>query len=369
MAAKPAVESVEGVFQLDPDAPPYQRYRDRPSGILVDEVAEHVRRTAQPETFPKLYRGKLPSSARHHILRKIEIDQKKRPEGDRAPCPMCTPNRFLNGFLVWLPELHVASVIGHCCADHADDAEREFKAREKLNKQEDYLLASLPLLKGKIATLIPLKGAANDASLLYRSLRAKVPGVQLQLRHLKDRSNAVLRLTETITDANGLEVKGYGPSGYRRGEVLTRDVEFGQMRGTTALIRNYRPAVELEDAIRTANSFDFDGDEETALNIIADMSLKQRVAAVRIVQMVDSYYEKFIGRLRDFAEFWSTENIKNLNAFGSSPLNPTPFEARRLVNHRRPTVVIRQEGKEFRMLIPDRMMQLDREWKVFSYKK
>ncbi|GLS50554.1 hypothetical protein [Methylobacterium gnaphalii] len=192
--------------------------------------------------------------------------------------------------------------------------------------------------------------------------------MQQQLRHLKDRSNAVLRLTETITDAKGLEVKGYGPAGYRRGSVLSRDVEFGQMRGTTALIRNYRPVVEPEDAIRTANSFNFDGDEETALNMIAEMSLKERGAAVRIVQMVDSYYEKFINRLRDFAEFWSAANIKNLNDFGTSPLNPTPFEARHIVNHKRPTVVIRQAGNEFRMLIPERLMELDREWKAFSYK-
>ena len=149
---------------------------------------------------------------------------------------------------------------------------------------------------------------------------------------------------------------------------MSRDVEFGPMRGTTALIRNYRPAVELEDAIRTANSFDFDGDEETALNMIAGMSLKERAAAVRIVQMVDSYYEKFIGRLKDFADFWSAENIKKLNDFGTSSLNPTPFEARRTVNHKRPTVVIRQDGREFRMLIPDKLLDLDREWVTFSYK-
>lgn len=281
---------------------------------------------------------------------------------------MCSPNRFLKGFLVWLPQLQVASVIGHCCADHADDAEREFKAREKLNRQEDFLLASLPLLRGKHQILLSLRGAADDAWLLYRSFRAKTPGVQQQLRQIKDHSNAVLRLTETITDANGLEVKGYGPAGYRRGDVLSRDVEFGQLRGTTATISNYRPVVELQDALRAATGFEFDGDESAALDLIAGMSLQERGAAVKIVQLVDGYYEKFISRLRDFADFWSTDNIKNLNAFGSSPLNPTPFEARRTLNHNRAVVVIRQDNKEFRMVIPDRLTSLDPTWTSFSYK-
>ncbi|WP_125901186.1 hypothetical protein [Methylobacterium indicum] len=371
MAAGPAVAPLQPLH--DPLGRPYRIFRDAPLPDFQEQVIDHIRKTATPETCDGLFRGRIPKDATYRILRPIKIDQKKRVEGDRAPCPMCTPNRFLNGYLVWLPEHRVAAIIGHCCADHADDAEKEYKAQQKLKNEEDFLLSSLPLLSEKTEILKKLRGPADDATTLYRKFKKRAPGVQHQLRGIKEQGNAVLRLAEILRGDDDISRSDYyGPAGFGgRGnsEIDSRDVVFGRLAGTTALLSNYRPKVELEDAIRTAASFDFSGDEEAALDLIAGMDNRTRRAAVDIVQLVDQYYEKFISRLKDFVEFWDADNMSRLNAFGSSPLNPTPFEARRTIISGRPVVIIRQNNLEFRHVFPATLLSLSPQWKAFTFKK
>src|SRR4051794_13179409 len=92
---------------------PYRSVRDWPTSIFIDEVFAHLKGTAQPETCELLYRNHLAKSTKFRKVRPVELDGRKRPEGDMAPCPMCTPNRFLSGNLVFLPELSCCAVIGH----------------------------------------------------------------------------------------------------------------------------------------------------------------------------------------------------------------------------------------------------------------
>lgn len=360
-------------FILDPDAPPYRRFPDSPSGVFVDHVSEHIRNTGQPETCEGLYRGRLPKNAKYKIVRKITIDRKKRPEMDNAPCPMCTPNRFLEGALVWCYDLQVVSVIGHCCAEYAYEAEREFKRVETIRRQEDYLLLALPQLAQKRATLDALKGSAGEALKLYRHFRRRLPQLHQHLRQIKEKDNATLRLAEVLTGGeNGGTRDYFGPAGFggRGGsEVQSRDHVFGMMAGTTALLKDYRPHVELSDAIRDANVFSFSGDEEAAIEFIVKLTTAERTAAVAICQSLDSRFTKFTSRIQDFRTFWSAENIDRLNRYGTSPFNGFPFEARRTVMHGRPVVSIRQGRIEFRSVISTKLDDLAREWQVFTYKR
>jgi len=72
---------------------------------------------------------------------------------------------------------------------------------------------------------------------------------------------------------------------------------------------------------------------------------------------------------RDFAEFWSTENLDRLNAYGSDKHAPFRFEARRATLKGKERVVIRYGSSELRAELPSLIFDLDRDWKQFTYKQ
>jgi hypothetical protein len=358
---------------LDPAAPPYRRFRTAPTGEFVKAVIEHIKATGQPETFDGLYRGRLPSEAKYRIIWRITIDQKKRPDADRAPCPMCTPNRFLSGCLVWLYELQVVAVIGHCCADHAAEAEREFEARELKRQEEDFIWAALPRVPDKIDTLIKLKPAAKEALRIYRRFRRSNPSIQHHLRAIKDRAGARLRVFEIIKTADADEGTGsdyFGPKGFRgrgQSETETRDIDLGMMVGTTALIRDYNPVKEIDDLARVLASLESGSSDESALEFIVGLSDKQRHAASALLQDVDKRYPKIVRRLADFAAFFSPDNIKLLNTYGQHPLNPFRFEAERGRLSGQTRVTFRCQKQECTIVIGAQIGNIDFTWDIIPY--
>jgi hypothetical protein len=142
---------------------PWRPFNDRPTGIWIDETGARIKETAQPELIESLYRNHIPKDARFRVLKHlITVDGIKRPQGDNCPCPMCTPNRFLTGSLVWFPELQFCAFIGNCCAndDVLAEAEKERKWRDRRDSEEDYLLAALPLVGPKLTVVESLKPVA-----------------------------------------------------------------------------------------------------------------------------------------------------------------------------------------------------------------
>jgi hypothetical protein len=316
---------------LDPFASTARIFRSRPSGVFVEEFIAHVKQTGQPETFEGLYHGRLPSNTKYRILRKFDIDGKKRQSADMAPCPMCTPNRFLHGALVWLYELQMAAAIGHCCAEHANEAEKAFKHEEERRRQEDYLLVALPWLDRKKAVIEQLQPAAKEALRVHRKLRKGCGRLLQHLRHLIKLSGGRLYVIENLRSSED-EASGdyFGPAGFRgrgSGQIETRDHDLGHLNGTTALLSAYNPTKELAHVKRQVESFDFTGNEEEALNFIVSMTPEQKRAAVAIFQEIDRHYLKFIARLVDFSNFFERGNIEALHRYGTHPLNTFKFRA------------------------------------------
>lgn len=356
---------------LDSTAP-YRRFATSPSGIFIKEVVEHIRATGRPETFKGLYHGKIPKDAKYSILWKIQIDGKKRLGGDMAPCPMCTPNRFLDGVLAWFPNLQIAAVIGHCCADHANQAEREFKKSETKRQQEDYLLAALPHLDSKIDVICHLQPAATEALRIYRSFRKRSSGIQRHLRQVKQSTGGRLRVTEILWSKEHEEDRDYfGPAGFRGrsgSEVETRDHELGTLRGMTAVIGDYNPVSELENIRRQLESFVFRGDEEAALDFVVELDDAKRRAAVAIMQEIDRYYIKFIKRLKDFENFFSRENIELLRQYGNHPHNQFSFDAKYEVIRGRPRITFHYQGRDHQLVIGNEIENANFNWEAASYR-
>src|ERR1700730_17794186 len=90
-------------------------FREIPArkAYFVEEFLAHVKRTGQPETFHGLHLGPPYNNEPCRKIAPIEIEGRRRPDGARAPCPMCHhPNKFLKGWLVYLPNLQAVAAIG-----------------------------------------------------------------------------------------------------------------------------------------------------------------------------------------------------------------------------------------------------------------
>lgn len=348
---------------------PHRVFKDAPTTFFCDEVSEFIGKTGQPEKHPDLYTAPIPKDAPYKILRKIKIDGKKRPDGDMAPCPMCSPNRFLEGELVHVPSLQAVAVIGRCCATHAAQAEREFKIREAKKFEEDYLLAAFPFLASKRATIVRARSIAEQTQKMYRTFRRDMPELQARLRTLKERSNARLVLYEQISPEGEGAEDYIGPAGFRGSGAQNqfRETDFGFIAGTTALIKDYQPVRELNDVDRNISFLDFDGDEEAAINFIAAMTDRERHATVHSLKLADARYEKFAQRIQDCLAFFSPENIARLNRFGTHPLNHQPFAARVKVINKRHFVEFEDHGKCSIAFNPD-LAKFDFRWEMIPFK-
>jgi hypothetical protein len=354
-----------------PDAPPYRPFPDRPSGTFVQEVAEKIKETGQPELVVGLYRGKIDRSANFRILRKIQIDRKKRPNGDMAPCPRCgREDHFLEGVLAWFHQLQFCAVIGHCCATHValDAAEREFKWREKRDYEETYLLEGLPKLATKHDALTMLRSPCGEAIKLYRQFRREAPAIHQHLRQLKAQRGGHLVLTEVLRGGElDEEDNDYvGPAGFRgRGglQVETRDIDLGFIEGQTAVARDFNPMKKLDNTDRVLMSFGLLPTAEQALDLIAEhMNEHQRRAAVAILQEVDRGFAKVTQSLADFWQFFTEPNISRLNKYGMHPENPLPFETHYRSGQGRTLVTFKHRGKECRLLFADKFAKFRVDW-------
>lgn len=311
---------------------PWRQFKDRPTGIWIDETVARIKETAQPELIDSLFRNHIPKDAKFRVLKHlITVDGRKRPEGDNCPCPMCTPNRFLTGSLVWFYEFQCCAFIGNCCAndDVLAEAEKERKWRDRRDSEESYLLDALPLVAPRLNVLESLKPVAAEAVRAYRKFRNTIPEVHELLRQMKHYHGGQLTLTEIIRDeAQEKDDDYFGPAGFKgRGKdgVESRDQILGTFSGQIAVQKDYNPTKELEDMHRMLLSVASDSYSQDALNFIVGMSENQRHAAVVILRDAEERIVKFKARLQDLASFYTAENAQTLHEFFTHDLNRLYF--------------------------------------------
>lgn len=305
-------------------------FKDRPSVVYIDDFAQHIRDTGSPETYPGLYQNKISREAKFRRLRAFSIDRKKRHEMGKAFCPRCGQvDKFIHGTLAWFPDLQICAAIGNCCASHeaGAEADREFRERQKVNYEESYLLAALPLLKERLAIARGLREGCQETLKIYRQFRKEATPLQTALRRLKDQYSGHLVVTSVIGGASeepddGRE--GYeGPAGFRgkgRYQVETRDTDLGLMGGLVALQKDFNPQKDLDTIERQLASFDsIPEGEGAAIDFIVSMSAAQRTAAVAILLAADRNFGRLVEHLDDFWSFFSSENLAAIQRYSEHP--------------------------------------------------
>jgi len=277
---------------------------------------------------------------------------------------MCSPNKFLSGALVFLPELKCCAVIGHCCAgkEQRDEAEREYRWRTQRDYEENLLLTTLPIIPKRGEVLGKLRPAAEEARRLYRKFRREAHAVHGHLRELKARRGGFLVVTELLDKNKNAEI--YGPKGFSRsgGEELTREIEIGVFGGQSAVLKDYNPVKELDNVVRILSSLDATPTEEQALEFIVSMSEAQRRAAVAIIEGIDGAYGRFLEKLKDFGNFFTRENIELINAYGTHQSNPFRIEARYETIRGLPRVCIQHWSERCQLLLGQQLYDVNFEW-------
>jgi hypothetical protein len=343
----------------------YRPVLDWPSSIFIQNVIAHLKTHAQPETCDLLYRNRIPKTTKFRIVQRIELGGRKRPDGDLAPCPMCTTNRFLSGALVYLPDMLCCAVIGHCCAskEARDEAEREYRWRTRRDHEQSLLLETLPIVPKRLEALGKLRPAAEEARRIYRKFRKDVPTVHGHLREIRYRRGGYLVVTELVEGDKENDIQTHGPRGLgRQGAEQTKEIEFGTIIGQTAVIKDYNPVRELDQAIRLLSSLELTPTEDLALDFIVSMDEKQRRAAVAIIEGADAARSKLVGRLHDFSKFFSKENIELIHDYGNYPNNPMRIDASFDLVRGQRRVSINHYEERFLVLIGSQLFDINFEW-------
>lgn len=340
-----SAQRIEGAIIL-----PFREIPARKS-YFVEEFLAHVKRTGQPETFHGLHLGPLDKNEPFRKIAPIEIEGRRRPDGARAPCPMCHhPNKFLKGWLVYLPNLQAVAAIGCECAgkETLAAADREYRSRRDCEQEENYLLDHLPLVPSQLALVARVQPAAVEALRVHRRFRNTGEPFIRQLRAVKQRGGQLI-VSEEITGSTA----AVGPRGFQgTNGGNTRDVVFGPLAGTTALIRDYNPVSELNRIAAALCRHDKQSTEELALAYVVTLdSAARHKVYVELTEAAEAY-ERFRRRLIDFTAFFTPDNIARIQAWASHTAHQ-PFETSRTAQRGITIVSMRRGNYQFKVTLKD----------------
>ena len=114
-------------------------------------------------------------------------------------------NKFLKGWLVWVPRLQVLAAIGCECADKEtrDAASREHKARRDQEREEDFLLENMPLIPLQCSCVLRARSVADEAQRIFQLFRRNGSHFQRLLRQAT-KTDSRLKISEEISGTSGL---------------------------------------------------------------------------------------------------------------------------------------------------------------------
>jgi len=339
-----------------------REFRARPLPMFVEDVREHVRATGQPETHPDLFIGPIDRKEEFEILSRIFVSKRKRPNLDMAPCPMCTPDKFLDGRLCWFPKREIVAVIGHCCADHATniEAKKRFRRLEDRDYEEGYLLAALPLVPGKLRQLEALRETACEARRLNRLIRKQAPGLKDAIVQATQRDGRLL-----VTVELQAALTGTGPAGFRPGGMIDETLDFGVLRGLPLFAAAFHPEKQLDELLRYLEPWAVGETEEKAIDAICEMDEAQRHQGYTVLSDIDHRrYGRLAAQLTECAAFFEDSNIERLERWGQHPANPKRLHAKRKHIQGITRYVIGDGRSEARLVPDSALFQAPPEWTV-----
>lgn len=284
-------------------------FKSRPSGVVVEAFECHVRETGCPETFDRISTTRPPPTGGLVVLTEFHAQKGKRPRGDFAPCPICSPDspQFLHGLLIWCEATSAIYAIGMDCGHTLDREGRLDNALSAYNRQEarrrleDQLLEQLPLvprMRRWIAAHMPVAEAADRLSHGFRR-----------------RAPLVYKVVKQAFDRNG-ELPVRQPEGEQPPAEPIRLV------GPSFVKTSFGAEVRLKRTDELLLALDNGEDELGCIEAIGRMPEVQLVKALKFLKTAEREVAKVFELLADCADFVSPENMARLAQWSERPGAP-----------------------------------------------
>lgn len=284
-------------------------FKSRPSGVVVESFDDHVRATGSPETFDRISTTRPPPTGALAVLAEFRAQKGKRPRGDFAPCPICSPDspQFLHGLLIWCEATAAIYAIGMDCGHTLDREGRLDRALSAYNRQEtrrrleDQLLEQLPRvphMRRWIAAHMPVAEAADRLSHGFRR-----------------RAPIVFKVVKQAFDRNG-ELPVREPEGEQPRTDPVRLV------GPSFVKTSFGAEVRLKRADELLLALDNGEDELECIEAIGRMPEVQLVKALKFLKTAGREVAKVFEFLADCADFVSPENMARLVKWSETPGAP-----------------------------------------------
>lgn len=304
-------------------------FKSLPSGLVKDGFLRHVDKTGSPETFDRISTTTPPTTGRLYVVTEFQADKGRRPGGDMAPCPICSPTspQFLQGLLIWCEATAAIYAIGRCCGaklwkdGRLDRAISEFNRAELRRAVEDELLARLPYVPAFRRWLDEHIEIARVADRLVKGFRKKTPRVYAVVKEAFA-DGGVLRLD--ATDVAALELPPLvGPSFVR------------STFGAEARLERLR--------IDRLEHLDFGEDELACIDAIDRIRAVEQALALKWLRNAGAEAEKVFAFLNDCHVFLAPANMRTLSRW--SEARSAPFRVAAYVEAGRVKVYVYQ-GKD-----------------------
>lgn len=335
-------------------------YLTKPGRDVEEQLRQHIGATGMPETFRGVLLRPLPEGANPElVLRNVQIDRKKRPDGQMAPCAECSPKhpKYLNGGVLWCPEDGYLRPFGCDCVERRMGAAAYREMQQRRSQVEDerdadeFLLENWALIEPLRAFVESLTSIAGALETAREQIDGRVRGWRTNVRDATKGTPdqlVLLRQRRVERDDAGERV---GPRGFGTGDYETVPEVVGPFVGRTFVSRTFDPRQEVTRLSVLIPGGDWSS-EEGAFRTCSDMTVAERVALVRELRRFSTEAPKVTGRLADARRFFTTEAIASLGRWGGDRDAPTPFTARVVDGH----VEIRHAGHVCRVPLLDRLV-------------
>jgi hypothetical protein len=312
--AAPTVPRSEAAPSAESEAP----YRFRPTEDDVARFLDHVRRTGQPETFATLCRSTPSALSRPVFLRQFSVERSRRPDGDEAPCPICSPNdpKYLHdAYLVWYPDEGVIRAIGPECGDSVfggtayAEAKGEFEIEERERRATDFIERNLPKVLAMVVALEVIRPAVLEAERLYSEFTGQAPRIHEKLRRVRG-AGGLLEATTVFALRGG--PRGLGSAGASRVEVLGGLHDTSILMARLRLKRDWNAILTLLSAMPKTHSA-----EEAYLwmcDYVPRVEMMEKVVAT--LRRCSASYVKLVAQLDCFGSFFSRPLFHLLDEWG-----------------------------------------------------
>lgn len=284
-------------------------FKSIPSGVVVDAFIRHVEATGAPETFDRISTTKPPDEGLLRVLTRFRATRAKRPRGDLAPCPICSPwdPQFLVGVLVWCEATSAIYAIGLECSTklwregRLDQEIAAYDLRASKRELEDKLLAILPLVPASRRWVAAHLDIAIAADRLSRGFRRRAPRVYSTVKQAFSRGGE-LPIRQLVNEAPPPD-------------AIT-------LVGATFVKAEFNAERRLARIDELLLSLDSGDDPLECIETISGMPEEQLLKALKFLREADKENRRVFAHLEGCALFLSTENMARLARWSELPGAP-----------------------------------------------